>query len=431
MKTVVITSKLNFAIGLFLLLSVSVSGQLQWQPLPSAVSNINNQRFDDVFFISDDIGWALNGAYASVYKTTDGGLTWTQQLNEIALGGNYYFRNIEFLTPQIGFVGTLNNVFFKTTDGGDTWAPVTNFTTNPTAICGLDTVGTSTVYGCGAFFTPAHIIKSIDAGVTWQYIDMAAYATSLVEILFLDENTGYVSGSNAGGAVVLKTIDGGATWTEMFNSGIPGEYVWKLQILSSNSNVIFGSIESIDPYIGKLIKSTDAGATWVTKNAPEIVIQAVGFMTENHGWMGGHTTGFHETTDGGDTWTNLNIGSNLNRIFIINDNLAYASGTTIYKYSDGNLGVNNFQESNRVPLKVRVQPNPIVDKLSVTIEFPDADHLVMELYDNMGKRLRELKLEEIQKASRKTYEFDFPYPSGVYYVNVHCNTGRQSVKVVK
>ena len=179
----------NYCLLIFLF-TISLSAQLQWQPLPSMIANGNNQRFDDVFFINDSVGWAANGAYASVYKTIDGGVTWTLQLSEnsAALPGNYYFRNIEFLNENIGFVGTLNGVFLKTIDGGSTWTMVTNFTTNPAAICGLDAVGTSTIYGCGAYFSPAYMIKSVDSGETWQYIDMSAYAVALVEVLFINEN---------------------------------------------------------------------------------------------------------------------------------------------------------------------------------------------------------------------------------------------------
>jgi photosystem II stability/assembly factor-like uncharacterized protein len=54
---------------------------------------------------------ALNGYYAAVYKTIDAGETWSTQLDEQSLGGNYYFRNIEFLNENTGFIGTLNGFF--------------------------------------------------------------------------------------------------------------------------------------------------------------------------------------------------------------------------------------------------------------------------------------------------------------------------------
>ena len=402
-----------------------------WSALTNVPSNGGGQRFDDVFFLNENVGWAANGYFAGVYKTIDGGQNWTLQTDSAMLGSSHYFRNIEFLNSNIGFLGTLNNKFYKTIDGGTTWNLITNITPNPAAICGLDCVGTSTVYGCGAYFSPAYIIKSTDSGATWQYIDMSAYANALVEVLFLDASTGFASGKNASGAVVLKTIDGGNSWTTLYNGSIPGEYVWKLQVLPSNSDVIFGSIESVAPNLGKLIKSTNGGLNWTTKNFPfDDDVQAVGFLTENHGWMGGHDTGFYETFDGGDTWINTNVGSNLNKIFFVNDNLAYACGTTVYKMTN-TFDVNEFQEHARIPLNVRVSPNPIKDKLNLEIDFRGNDHLVLELYAVDGKLIKQLKLDIIEAAGTKRYTFDFPYASGIYILNLHTNTGRQSVKITK
>ena len=411
--------------------------QLEWRALPTAITNIDNQRFDDIFFINDNIGWAANGAYAAVYKTTDAGVTWTTQVTEQTLGGDYYFRNIEFLNENIGFLGTLNSLFLKTVDGGTNWIPVTNLPVAVDAICGLDAVGTTTVYGCGAYFSPAFIIKSSDSGDTWQHIDMSAYATALVEIMFIDENLGYAAGANANGGVILKTTDGGVTWAPIFNSGIAGEYVWKLQALTSNSNVIFGSVEANAPNNGKMIRSLDAGVNWITKEVPFTSVQAVGFLTETRGWMGGYTSTigtnfpFLETNDGGDTWTDAGVGGNLNRMFFLSNTLAYGAGATIYKFSENNLSNPSFVETTRVPLKVDILPNPVKDKLNISIAFPQNDHVVIELYDVTGRFLKSLKRDIIKTAGTKTYTFDFPYPSGTYMINLHNDTGRQSVKFIK
>lgn len=420
---------------LFLLLfAVSASAQLEWRPLVSIPSNATTNRYDDVFFLDENLGWAANGAAARVYKTIDGGENWTLQLAEQSteLPGNYYFRNIEFLNENIGFLGTLNGKFFKTLDGGTTWNIVTITPTNPAAICGIDCVGTSTIYACGSYFsTAAYIIKSTDSGATWEYINMGAYAEGLVEVLFVDENLGYASGKNANGGNILRTTDGGVTWTEIYNTNLPGEYVWKLQILPSDANVIFGSVESVAPNLGKLVRSIDNGLTWTSHETPDTDVQAVGFITQDHGWMGGHSSPILETTDGGVTWTELAVGSNLNRIQVFNDHLAYASGTTIYKFSDTSLGNAQFAEKSRTLLKAAVNPNPLKDKLNVTIEFTESDHLILELYDASGRKIKELQRDDIGGKSKKNYTFDFPYASGVYLINLHTNTGRQSVKFVK
>lgn len=416
----------------FILLFVSnlLSAQT-WEPLTSIPSNTiaSNQRFDDVYFLNENLGWAANGGFSAVYKTIDGGTNWTLQTTGAMLGGSHYFRNIEFLDENIGFLGTLNQKFYKTLDGGSTWSLVTNITPNPLAICGLDCVGSSTVYGCGTYFGPALIIKSTDSGNTWQYIDMSAYADALVDINFISENIGFVSGGNAAGGVILKTTDGGTTWTPILNTGTNGDYIWKLQVLNSNQNVIFGSVEGTSPNPGRLAKTTDGGVNWTLNIAPETVIQAVGFLDENHGWMGGHTTGFYETTNGGVTWTNTGVGSNLNRIFFIG-NTAYASGRTIYKMSSI-LSNSDFIEQDRVNLSVKVSPNPLTDKLNIEIDFLAEDHMLIDLYDNTGKLVKHLAKDNIYTIGVKKYTFDFPYPSGIYFIDFHNNTGRQSSKIVK
>jgi photosystem II stability/assembly factor-like uncharacterized protein len=418
-------------IALLLLFVSNFLSSQTWQPLTSIPSNTvgGNQRFDDVFFLNENLGWAANGGFAEVFKTTDGGATWISQVTWSLLGSYHYFRNIEFLDENIGFLGTLNQKFYKTIDGGTTWSLVTNITPNPVAICGLDCVGASTVYGCGTYYGPPLIIKSTDSGNTWQYIDMSAYANALVDINFINENIGFVSGNNITGGVILKTTDGGVTWTELLNTGTNGDFVWKLQVLSSNNNVLFGAVEAATPNIGRLAKSIDGGLTWAFQNAPESEIQAVGFLDENHGWMGGHTTGFYETTNGGSTWTNTGVGSNLNRIFFIG-NTAYASGRTIYKMSNL-LSNSDFEEQNRVDLNVKVSPNPLSDKLNIEIDFLAEDHLLIDLYDNNGKLVKKLIKDDINSVGIKKYTFDFPFPAGTYFIDFHTNTGRQSSKIIK
>lgn len=413
-----------------LLLSINIYAQT-WQNAPNIVSNTNGVRFDDVFFLNANLGWAANGQFAAVYKTTDGGLTWTEQLNNSILGSNHYFRNIEFLNENIGFLGTLNGKFYKTIDGGNNWSEV-SLSPNPPAICGLDTVGSSTVYGCGAYFEPAHIIKSTDSGVTWSYIDMSAYATALVEIYFLDELNGFASGRNAAGAVVLKTTDGGVSWTTLYNANIPGEYIWKLQVLDSNPNVIFGALFATAPNPGKLIKSLDGGQTWTTYDAPESGVEAVGFISETKGWMGGHSTGFFETTDGGVTWTDLNIGSNLNRIFVINSSLAYAAGTTIYKYTDQTLNSQNSSIEYKTDLDISLTQNPVDKLLKFTINYNTDDNILINLYDNNGKFIKHFGRELIRNTTTKNYSFNVNnLMSGTYILDFHNNTGRTIKKFVK
>ncbi|WP_312764794.1 T9SS type A sorting domain-containing protein [Epilithonimonas sp.] len=411
-------------ISFVLIANFLFSQTYNWQALNYPPSTTG--RYDDVFFLNENLGWAARGGNGAVFKTTNGGATWTEQVVSSQTG--QYFRNIEFLNENIGFLGTLNNNFYKTINGGATWAKVNNISPYPAAICGLDTVGASTVYGCGAWFSPAYVIKSTDSGNTWKYINMSAYATALVEILFIDENTGFASGSDEQGAVILKTTNGGDTWTKIYSAGEYGDYVWKLQIFPDNKT-IFGSIESETQ--GKLLKTFDGGLTWQTKNFPDPYVQAVGFVSETHGWMGGHNSGFMETFDGGNTWINNSLGGSLNRIFFVNGTTAFASGNQIYKMTTTGLSTNESGNEKVENLKIKIVPNPITDKLNLNIHYIHSDHIIVGLYDLTGKFLGNILKDDVGQKGLKKYSLDFKYPAGEYLLAVQSNLGRQSIKIIK
>ncbi|WP_309640856.1 T9SS type A sorting domain-containing protein [Flavobacterium sp.] len=422
--------KTRLLLIILFLSNLSLLAQPTWhEVLPTS----SGGRYDDVFFLNENMGWAA-GSGGFVYKTTDGGTNWDMQLDM----GGVYIRNIEFLNENVGFLGTLDGGFYKTINGGTDWTLVNNVippngNDEPNdVICGLDCVGTHTIYGCGTYFGPAYIIKSVDSGTTWQFINMSAYAESLVEVLFVDENIGYASGGNSNGGVILKTINGGTTWTEIHHTGINGEWVWKMQRLFSNPNVMFASVESFSPLNGKLLKSVDGGQNWVSKEVPDTDIQAVGFISETHGWMGGHHTGFLETFDSGTTWTNTAFGGSLNRIQFFDANLAYCSGRGIYKFSDENLGTNTFAgNAEREKLEVHVVPNPVENQLDFSVTFKSTDHIILRLFDATGKWLTEFKTEKIYSAGQHQYSFPFPYPTGTYYLSLHNDSGEQSEKIIK
>lgn len=392
-----------------------------WEQLPIPESS---SRYDDVFFLNENLGWVADGWGAAVYKTTDGGQSWTQS----NYNNGEYLRNIEFLNENIGFLGALSPDFYRSVDGGQNWETI--HIPNVEAICGLDAVGASTIYGCGAYFQPAYVIKSTDSGETWNFIDMSEYATSLVEVLFVDEQTGYVSGGNNDGGTVLKTTDGGQTWTEIYNSGRPGEQVWKLQILFSNSDVMFGAVQSFDPFDGKLIKSEDGGQFWISRDVPDPFIQGVGFITENHGWMGGHYSGFLETFDAGQTWTDTGFGGSLNRFQVFSENLVYCSGHAIYKYTD-NLSVSDIAPEEPDNLEIQIAQNPVSERLDLIIEFTRSDHMLITLFDENGRKVEQLLRESISTKGKRTYSFEFPYPPGVYYLLFHNDLGYQTKKIIK
>ena len=89
--------------------------------------------------------------------------------------------------------------------------------------------------------------------------------------------------------------------------------------------------------------------------------------------------------------TNLNVGGNLNRIFILNNTLAYAAGTTGYKYTSQTLGTEGFDLTRKSDLGITVIENPVKNELRIEVDFLAADNLLIELYDSNGKHIKQLE----------------------------------------
>ena len=90
--------KATLSLTLLLLIPFISIAQASWNEV---LPYNNGGRYDDVFFLNENLGWAA-GSGGYIYKTIDGGQNWEMQLH---LQG-YYIRNIEFLNENIGFFET-------------------------------------------------------------------------------------------------------------------------------------------------------------------------------------------------------------------------------------------------------------------------------------------------------------------------------------
>jgi photosystem II stability/assembly factor-like uncharacterized protein len=89
---------------------------------------------------------------------------------------------------------------------------------------------------------------------------------------------------------------------------------------------------------GQIIKTTDGGASWIPQLQDDVYWRCIGFATPQRGWAGtvGAATNskrLFATTDGGETWDVIdarlpaNAPSGICGLSVVNEQVAYASGT--------------------------------------------------------------------------------------------------------
>ena len=219
---------------------------LTWMPLTDQlpITRVSDIEIDpinpDVIYISlcdyeyIGIGLFLNGKKRNthyglgVYKTTDGGLTWS------STGLNFNL--------QQGDASLIRKVIINTTN------------TNELAACGVS----------GMYI-------SNDAGLTWNKTldslmwDMVQDPTN-PNILYAA--SGWISNANTGNAAIYKSTNFGQTWT-MLNTGFPSTGViqrTKLCIAPSDPNCIYALTVDASNGMDGLYKSNDGGQSWNNMN---------------------------------------------------------------------------------------------------------------------------------------------------------------------
>ncbi len=387
-------------------------------------------RHDDVFFVDTRTGWVVNRA-SEIWKTTDGGDTWNRQVGATTVA---LFRSVGFADHRRGWAGTFfdpTSVLFETQDGGDTWTNITDRIAEPrpSAICGLYVISEQVAVGVGAFFGVPRFIKTTDGGASWTSLDMSAYAETLVDVYFENENIGIATGGSGkslnGDAVTLRTKDGGLNWTEVHRTakeeGISGQWGWKISFPTPDVGYI--SIEYADnknDRPAKVLKTVNGGRSWselyISGSTDKLGLQSVGFITEDVGWASGRGTS-SVTVDGGQTWQILadyspstgegQLDGNVNRIFVVCDTLAYAVGRRVYKFS-GQTVDTAVEEVVPLPRSFTLDqnyPNPF--SATTTIDYTlhrDVD-VRIEVYTLKGRRVKRL-LDERQAQGSYSVEWD-------------------------
>lgn len=291
------------------------------------------------FHPSDPNTFFIGVAQGGVWKTTNGGNSWTPLTDQLPIlrisdiSIDPVNPNIMYIAvgdfEYIGFGLKLNGKkrnthyglgVYKTTDGGATWQPtalsfqltqgdaslIRKILINPTNTNQLVACGTSGLY------------TSNNAGASWtQKMDSLFWdlVVDPVNNSVLYAATGWVQTLNTGSAGIYKSTDFGSTWS-MLNTGIPQRdsvQRIKLAIAPSDPNYIYAFAVDIESGMYGIYKSTNAGANW------QFIPPALNVLSGGDG-----------TASGGQGTYDLGFLVNAT-----NKNILYTGGVNMYTSTDG------------------------------------------------------------------------------------------------
>ena len=318
-----------------------------WAELANGPKVTGGAKQDDIWFTSATRGFAVSGPASAIYKTEDGGSTWTTLLTHPGT----YFRSILFVDDNHGFASNLGpspesgitdtNILYETKDGGATWAPVTSITgPMPTGICNQTKVDAQHLVAVGRVGGPAFLMTSSDSGATWASKDLSSQFQMLIDARFTSPTEGILVGGSAANPMactIVHTSDGGQTFDTVFTSKTHDSLCWKISFPSDQVGYV--SVQDTDTGTPTFAKTTDGGKTWSEKPLPMNTKGpypgiGMGFITEEIGWVSPDdpTLPTYRTLDGGETWTaDAALKSPINRFRFVDPTTSYAIGAAVWK----------------------------------------------------------------------------------------------------
>ncbi len=288
--------------------------------------------------------------------------------------------------PAIYYIGTAGGGAWKTTDGGMVWKPIFDKqhvqSIGAIAVAPSDPnvvyIGTGDVSNVGGSVNQGNgIWKSTDAGETWQHIGLED--SRHIGAIWVDPKNadvvfvaalGHTFAPNAERGV-FKTIDGGKTWQKvLYKDDTTGAI--DVAFAPDNPKIGFAAlwyhyVNPDTPFAGLLgtggagiYKTTDGGDTWTPVEIPQLVkthLGRIGVVVAPGGQrvfaivserMSG---GLYRSDDGGTTWKRITQDPRVtgngyfSRVFLDphNSDIVYVAQTSLYRSTDGGVTFESYK----------------------------------------------------------------------------------------
>jgi len=227
----VVSSKVAWASGAKGTVLRTIDGE-HWQAV--SVPDAAGIDLRDIHAVDADTALAMgagSGAASRIYRTTDGGASWTLVVTNTVAAG--FWDAMAFWDARHGvlFGDPVDGAFqvYLTDDGGANWRPSTAkglaalsgegaFAASGTC---LSVAGTRDAWIVSGSAAQARAFHSADGGMSWQAavlpIPAGAASRGAFSVAFLDARTGMAAGGDyrepaLGTTNGARSTDGGATW---------------------------------------------------------------------------------------------------------------------------------------------------------------------------------------------------------------------------
>jgi photosystem II stability/assembly factor-like uncharacterized protein len=219
-------------------------GDAPAQPYPAGTAGVTAVAVDP----GDPSGntYYVSGANGGVWKTTNGGASWTPLTNGTDGPGALSQVTVSKVDP-LDMYGVGQGGVLSSTDGGRTWSLMGGQTPPRPLDVAASPTDPDTLYIAGA----GGLWRTVDGGASWQPIYPNPGGASLVET-----GPGGTVFAVIDGTGLVKGVEPGVSWTPI-NEGLGGGRVTNLAVDPSNPQKLYVSDQA-----GKVFMTGDGGATW-------------------------------------------------------------------------------------------------------------------------------------------------------------------------